>query len=83
MRGVMTLTANWPRGLSFGPVSTRAINPYVRGTSTHPLPVMRKITDMTTTPPATMRADVSFAGLGKENNFDTRSAYAGMGESAM
>ena len=74
-RGVMTSVAIRPSGLRSGPVSTRATKPYVNGTSTHGLPVITNRTLITTAPVATMRAEVSFTGLGNPNIFGTPPDY--------
>lgn len=64
--GVTTCVAIRPSGLNFGPANTRAQKPNVRGTNTQPLCVTRKRTLISTTPVATVRADVSLTGLGNE-----------------
>src|SRR5690348_5586788 len=65
IRGVTTRVANWPSGLSVGPVSTRAANPYVSGASSHGWSRTTALVAIVTTPPATTRAEVSLTGSGK------------------
>jgi len=64
-RGAKTRCANQPSGLSFGPVSTRATNPYAIGTSSQYQPVARTSAQDAATTAATVRAAFSFTGFGK------------------
>ena len=73
-RGVITWVASRASGLNRGPLATRAMKPYVRGTRSQPHPVTAKPTDMRTAPVATIRADVSFTSDGKLSSLVTFSA---------
>ena len=68
--GVSTRVTSWPSGLNRGPASTRATKPYASGRTSHVCPNSRAVAAITTTPPATNRADTSFTGLGKLNSRD-------------
>ena len=67
-RGAITVCAAQPTGLSFGPVSTRAQNPYTSGINSHYHSVARISTTVTRTTPATTRAAFSLTGLRTESN---------------
>ncbi len=67
-RGATTSIANRPSGLSVGPVSTRAQNPYAIGISSQYQPVASVRITPASTKPATTRAAFSFTGLGNANS---------------
>ena len=67
-RGVTSLVAIWPRGLSVGPVSARATNPYASTGSSHPCWNAIATTARTATPAATVLAEVSLTGFGNEKS---------------
>jgi hypothetical protein len=67
-RGVRTLVTSCPSGLSVGPVSTRATNPYASGISSQGWSNTIADDAMMRTPPATRRADSSLTGFGNENS---------------
>ena len=75
-RGVITFSAAQPTGLSFGPVSTRAQNPYTSGINSQYHAVAMISTTVTRTTPATTRAASSLTGLGKESSFRTNQEHS-------
>ncbi len=63
---------NSASGLNAGPAATRAAKPYVNAMRTRVEFVSRKNALIKTTPAATSRAEVSFAGFGKGKRFVMR-----------
>jgi len=63
---------NSASGLNAGPAATRAAKPYVNAMRTRVEFVRRKNALIKTTPAATSRAEVSFAGFGKGKRFVMR-----------
>ena len=59
-------------GLNAGPAATRAAKPYVNATRISVCEVNKNATLVKTTPAATSRAEVSFAGFGKGKRFVMR-----------
>ena len=64
-RGVITRVTSCPRGLSVGPVRTRARNPYAITAVSHGCSSTIASALINTTPAATRRADTSLTGSGK------------------
>lgn len=63
---------NSASGLNVGPAATRAAKPYVNATRISVELVNKNAVLIKTTPPATSRAEVSFAGFGKGKRFVMR-----------